>query len=162
MMHLLRKYDVARIPRNDAMFAQNVAKPRIIRRSRHHWQSQHHLLKANIIQKSTFVLVDKSAFLLVGITGFEPAASSSRTKRATKLRYIPKYKLKNRGYYNIHFLKNQDINEKFLIFFNSRGKERDFFYIPVKGRFFPKESAHRPPLRRFLSESCYILLRLHR
>ena len=27
--------------------------------------------------------------LLVGMTGFEPAASSSRTKRATKLRYIP-------------------------------------------------------------------------
>ena len=26
--------------------------------------------------------------LLVGMTGFEPAASSSRTKRATKLRYI--------------------------------------------------------------------------
>ena len=29
-------------------------------------------------------------FKVVGITGFEPAASSSRTKRATKLRYIPK------------------------------------------------------------------------
>ena len=28
------------------------------------------------------------AFLLVEMTGFEPAASSSRTKRATKLRYI--------------------------------------------------------------------------
>jgi hypothetical protein len=27
--------------------------------------------------------------LLVGMTGFEPAASSSRTKRATGLRYIP-------------------------------------------------------------------------
>ncbi len=26
-------------------------------------------------------------FLLVEVTGFEPAASSSRTKRATKLRY---------------------------------------------------------------------------
>jgi hypothetical protein len=26
---------------------------------------------------------------LVGMTGFEPATSSSRTKRATKLRYIP-------------------------------------------------------------------------
>jgi hypothetical protein len=25
----------------------------------------------------------------IGMTGFEPAASSSRTKRATKLRYIP-------------------------------------------------------------------------
>ena len=29
-------------------------------------------------------------FKVVGMTGFEPAASSSRTKRATKLRYIPK------------------------------------------------------------------------
>src|SRR4051812_18520836 len=26
---------------------------------------------------------------MVGMTGFEPATSSSRTKRATKLRYIP-------------------------------------------------------------------------
>ena len=33
---------------------ENVAKPRIIRRSRHHWRSQHHLPKANIIEKSTF------------------------------------------------------------------------------------------------------------
>ena len=28
----------------------------------------------------------------VGMTGFEPAASSSRTKRATGLRYIPKWR----------------------------------------------------------------------
>ena len=27
---------------------------------------------------------------MVGVTGFEPATSSSRTKRATKLRYTPK------------------------------------------------------------------------
>ena len=27
--------------------------------------------------------------VLIGMTGFEPAASSSRTKRATGLRYIP-------------------------------------------------------------------------
>ena len=27
--------------------------------------------------------------LLVGVTGFEPATSSSRTKRATKLRHTP-------------------------------------------------------------------------
>jgi hypothetical protein len=27
--------------------------------------------------------------MLVGVTGFEPAASSSRTKRATKLRHTP-------------------------------------------------------------------------
>ena len=29
------------------------------------------------------------AFYLVGVAGFEPAASSSRTKRAAKLRYTP-------------------------------------------------------------------------
>ena len=28
-------------------------------------------------------------FSMVGVTGFEPATSSSRTKRATKLRYTP-------------------------------------------------------------------------
>lgn len=27
--------------------------------------------------------------MLVGVTGFEPATSSSRTKRATKLRHTP-------------------------------------------------------------------------
>ncbi len=27
---------------------------------------------------------------MVGVTGFEPATSSSRTMRATKLRYTPK------------------------------------------------------------------------
>ncbi len=30
-----------------------------------------------------------NATVLVGVTGFEPAASSSRTKRATKLRHTP-------------------------------------------------------------------------
>jgi hypothetical protein len=29
------------------------------------------------------------ADVVVGVTGFEPAASSSRTKRATKLRHTP-------------------------------------------------------------------------
>ena len=29
-------------------------------------------------------------FLVVGVAGFEPTASSSRTKRAAKLRYTPK------------------------------------------------------------------------
>jgi hypothetical protein len=29
------------------------------------------------------------AFYLVGVAGFEPATSSSRTKRAAKLRYTP-------------------------------------------------------------------------
>jgi hypothetical protein len=31
----------------------------------------------------------------VGVTGFEPAASSSRTTRATKLRYTPIHRLAN-------------------------------------------------------------------
>ena len=30
---------------------------------------------------------------MVGVTGFEPTASWSRTKRATKLRYTPTYRL---------------------------------------------------------------------
>ena len=30
-------------------------------------------------------------FYMVGVAGLEPAASSSRTKHATKLRYTPKY-----------------------------------------------------------------------
>gem|GEM_PF-2327262 len=34
-------------------------------------------------------LASPKALLFVGMTGFEPAASSSRTKRATGLRYIP-------------------------------------------------------------------------
>jgi hypothetical protein len=31
----------------------------------------------------------QSVLYLVGVTGFEPATSSSRTKRATKLRHTP-------------------------------------------------------------------------
>ena len=34
-------------------------------------------------------LKDQRFSLWVGLAGFEPAASSSRTKRATKLRYSP-------------------------------------------------------------------------
>ena len=74
-MHLLRKYDVAPFGRNDAMFAPMCPQAHIIRRSRHHWQSQHHLPKANIIQKNTPLSVDKSAFLLVGDGGFGPPKS---------------------------------------------------------------------------------------
>ena len=33
--------------------------------------------------------LQRSILNLVGVTGFEPAASSSRTTRATKLRYTP-------------------------------------------------------------------------
>jgi len=49
------------------------------------------------IQASLIVTFQKKAptkveacFSFVGMTGFEPAASSSRTKRATGLRYIPR------------------------------------------------------------------------
>ena len=35
--------DVARFTRNDAMFASMCPQAHIIRRSRHHWHSQHHL-----------------------------------------------------------------------------------------------------------------------
>jgi hypothetical protein len=50
--------------------------------------------------KHSLPLKDKSRpigwlFVLVGVTGFEPAASSSRTKRATGLRYTPKNRLQN-------------------------------------------------------------------
>ena len=38
----------------------------------------------------------QSCGLLVGITGFEPATSSSRTKRATNLRHIPAFRLEKR------------------------------------------------------------------
>ena len=35
--------------------------------------------------------------ILVGVAGLEPAASWSRTKHATKLRYTPKTKISSRG-----------------------------------------------------------------
>jgi hypothetical protein len=40
--------------------------------------------------KAHKLLILQALKKLVGMTGFEPAASSSRTKRATGLRYIPK------------------------------------------------------------------------
>ena len=43
--------------------------------------------------------------VLIGMTGFEPAASSSRTKRATGLRYIPQYAAKI-----LHSSNNQNFN----------------------------------------------------
>ena len=51
MMYLLRKYDVARFTRNDAMFASMCRRHTSLAK-RHHWQSQHHLPKANIIEKA--------------------------------------------------------------------------------------------------------------
>ncbi len=37
------------------------------------------------------LLAIPQVFAMVGVAGFEPTASWSRTKRATKLRYTPKY-----------------------------------------------------------------------
>ena len=51
--------------------------------------------------------------LMVGMTGFEPAASSSRTKRATKLRHIP-ITLK---YYIIPFFLLSTQNKNYAIIF---------------------------------------------
>ena len=45
-----------------------MAKPRIIRRSRHHWHSQHHLPQANIIEKSH--PLSRMAFSLAERVGF--------------------------------------------------------------------------------------------
>ena len=63
MMHRLWRYDVmlshndiARITRNDAMFAIKCGEATHHSRSEHHWQRQHHLPKANIIQKSHLCL----------------------------------------------------------------------------------------------------------
>ena len=39
--------------------------------SRHHWQRQHHLPKANIIEKRR--LLSQSSFFLAGVGGLEPA-----------------------------------------------------------------------------------------
>ena len=63
MMHLLRKYDVAPVGRNDAMFAIKCGEAVIIGRS------QHHLSKANIIQKTHLCRYTKVRFLLVDPTG---------------------------------------------------------------------------------------------
>ena len=41
------------------------------------------------VSQTIYVSNAKPSGLVVGITGFEPATSSSRTKRATKLRHIP-------------------------------------------------------------------------
>ena len=64
MMHLLRKYDVAPVGRNDAMFAQCAVRHTSLGAAVITRRSQHHLPQANIIQKRTFVLVDKGAFFV--------------------------------------------------------------------------------------------------
>ena len=63
-----------------------MAKPRIIRRSRHHWLSQHHLPQANIIQKTHLCHKTKVRFLLAEKERFE---LSRRYSRPTPLAGAP-------------------------------------------------------------------------
>ena len=53
MMHLLRKYDVARFTRNDAMFAIKCGEATHHKAKPSSLVKRHHLPKANIIEKST-------------------------------------------------------------------------------------------------------------
>ena len=52
--------------------------------------NKYHLLNRQRQQKSFLSQQRPVQFYRIGMTGFEPAAPSSRTKCATKLRYIPK------------------------------------------------------------------------
>ena len=70
MMHLLRKNDVA--PLRSAMMRclpPNVAKPRIIRRSRHHWALPNIICRRQTsFKKRTFVGRQKCVFCCVGVS----------------------------------------------------------------------------------------------
>ena len=68
MMHLLRKYDVAPLGRNDAMFAHYISEATSLA-SAASLVKRHHLPKANIIQKSLICLVDKLGFFVGGEGG---------------------------------------------------------------------------------------------
>ena len=82
MMHRLRRYDVFRFAqndvapsgRNDAMFATMCRQAHIIRVANIIGASQHHLPKANIIEKSR--LLSQTAFFLAGAEGLEPTTPS--------------------------------------------------------------------------------------
>ena len=63
MMHLLRKYDVARFTRNDAMFAQNISKATSLGEAVIISDSDIIYRKANIIEK-TLVQKNMSFFWL--------------------------------------------------------------------------------------------------
>ncbi len=88
MKHRLRRYDVFRfaqndvapVGRNDAMFAPMCRQAHIIRRSRHHWQSQHHLPKANIIQKRLICRETNQAFLLAHPYKIDPQSKFFRNR----------------------------------------------------------------------------------
>jgi hypothetical protein len=50
----------------------------------------HRLTETDLLTLADVFLADGSSkTVLVGVAGFEPTASSSRTKRATKLRHTP-------------------------------------------------------------------------
>ena len=53
-----------------------------------------------IQQKKTSCEVFFCCIELVGATGLEPAASWSRTRRATKLRYAPEFTVSNYTHYH--------------------------------------------------------------
>ena len=115
MMHRLRRYDVlrcaqydaARFTRNDAMFAHYISEATSLA-SAASLVKRHHLPKANIIQKSHICPADKCGIFVFGVTGFEPAASWSRTKHSTKLSHTPKSLIlyHNRDGLSISFLYN--------------------------------------------------------
>ncbi len=61
MMHLLGKYDVAPVGRNDAMFAIMCRQAHIIRRSRHHSESGIICLRQTSLKKASFRMLFSGA-----------------------------------------------------------------------------------------------------
>ena len=64
---------------------------------------------------------------MVGMTGFEPTASSSRTKRATKLRYIPLTTIKL--YHKSHILSTEFAKNTPFRPYIEREIKLYFFYV---------------------------------
>ena len=72
MMHLLHKYDVAPVSRNDAMFAKCAVRHASLGVAVIIGASRHHLPQANIIQQKKSLCLDRDSFLLARSGGFEP------------------------------------------------------------------------------------------
>ena len=88
-MHLLGKYDVAPVGRNDAMFAtKHQAKPTSLA-SASSFVKQHHLPKANIIQKSLICPVDKLGFFVGGDEGGRTPYLLNAIQALYQLSYTP-------------------------------------------------------------------------
>ena len=91
MMHRLRRYDIFRFAKNDCcsfhskwcdVCPEALAKRHHFQR-KHHWRSQYHLLKANIIEKTSS---NRTRSFLVPLTGIEPAhMASEATALSTEL-----------------------------------------------------------------------------